>query len=223
MPITKATLHDLSRVVQNSLARGRIKTCLDAVVDACNGTLAAGFLSADTEGRAAMAAGYFNEATATAKFAAGAIVGTLLKAGALAADSTGRALMATGYFTAAKALDAFAANSIAGTLLDGTLCGAPTSLSGPGAVAITAPACLVSTTGTGDALTVADGTYTGQSLDIIHVVDGGTGVITQTTGAKLRANITSITFTDPGDFCRLVWTGTLWTPTIYHGVTIATS
>jgi hypothetical protein len=70
---------------------------------------------------------------------------------------------------------------------------------------------------------MVDGTFTGQTIDIVHVADGGTGVITQTTGAKLRANITSITFTDPGDFCRLVWTGTLWTPTIYHGVTIATS
>ena len=223
MSITKPTLHDLSRQVQNSAARGRIKAILDAVIDACNGTLPAGFLSADTEGRAAMASSYFNEATATAKFAAGAITGALLKAGALSADVAGRALMATGYFTAAKALDAFAANSIAGTLLDGTLCGAPTSLSGAGAIPITAPACLLTTTGGAEALTVADGAYAGQKLDIIHVVDGGSGVITQTTGANLRADITSITFTNAGDFCRLVWTGALWTPTIYYGVTIATS
>ncbi len=41
--------------------------------------LAAGCLSADATGRALMASGFFNEATATAKFAAKAIARTLLK------------------------------------------------------------------------------------------------------------------------------------------------
>lgn len=198
-----------------------------------NGTLVADALTADETGRAAMQDGFFDEATATAKFAAGAIVGTLLKAGALAADATGRALMATGYFTEAKATDAFAAGAITGALLkaatvtgdklSGIVFGAPTARSGPGAIAITSPYCLLTTTGTGDALTIADSTLTGQSITIRHIVDGGTGVITQTTGAKLRADITTITFTSVGDWVTLVWTGTLWTPVQGYGVTIATS
>lgn len=60
-------------------AISRIMTWVAAITEAVNGTLPAGFLSADTEGRAAMADAFFNEATATLKFAAGAIAGTLLK------------------------------------------------------------------------------------------------------------------------------------------------
>lgn len=212
-----------------------LKAKVDEVIDLLNTLVvgSAGFLSADDAGRAVMAAGYFSEATATAKFAAGAIVGTLLKAGALAATTQGRALIATGYFDEATATDKFAAQAITGALLKnatvtatqlaGTLCGAPTDRSGPGACAITSPYCLLTTTGTGDALTVADGGFAGQTLTIRHIVDGGTGVITQTTGAKLRSDITTITFTNVGDWVTLVWTGTLWTPVQGSGVTIATS
>jgi hypothetical protein len=94
-----------------------IKTWVDAVTAIVNGTLPAAMLSADTEGRAAMQTGYFNEATATDKFAAAAIVGTLLKAGALAATTQGRALMATGYFDETTATDKFAAGAITTALL----------------------------------------------------------------------------------------------------------
>jgi hypothetical protein len=163
---------------------------------------------------------------------AAAAVGTLT-ANALSADLTGRAVMATGYFTEAKATDAFAAQAITGALLKNStvtptqlatvVMGAPTTRSGAGAVPITAPTCLLTTTGTGDALTVADGTYAGQRLLIKCVVDGGTGVITQTTGAKLRAAVTSITFTNVGDWLLLEWSGTLWNDVAQSGVTIATS
>jgi hypothetical protein len=102
----------------NSTNVTTLKAWIDAVTAAANaGTLVADSLSADETGRAAMAAGYFDEATATAKFAAGAIIGTKLKAGALAADATGRALMAAGYFTEAQATSAFAAGAITGGLL----------------------------------------------------------------------------------------------------------
>jgi hypothetical protein len=94
-----------------------IKTWVDAVTAIVNGTLPAAFLSADTEGRAAMATGYFNEAKATDAFAAGAIVGTLLKAGAISATTAGRALMATGYFDETTATDKFAAGAITTALL----------------------------------------------------------------------------------------------------------
>jgi len=209
-----------------------IKAWVDAVTTAGDlGTLAGNALSADETGRAVMQTGYFTEAKATDAFVAGAITGLLLKAGALAATTQGRALMATGYFTEAKATDAFAAGAITAALIKSgdilptqlatVLMGAPTARSGPGAIAVTAPTCLLSTTGTGDALTVADGTYAGQRLLIKTVADGGTGVITQTTGAKLRAVVASITFTAVGDWCLLEWSGALWNDVAHGGATIA--
>ena len=62
-----------------------MKAWIDAITTAANaGTLTANALSADVTGRAVMATGFFDEATATAKFAAGAVVGsTLLKAGSV--------------------------------------------------------------------------------------------------------------------------------------------
>lgn len=94
-----------------------IKTWVDAVTAIVNGTLPAAFLSADTEGRAAMATGYFNEAKATDAFAAGAIVGSLLKDGALSADATGRGKIASSFFNEATATDKFAAGAITTALL----------------------------------------------------------------------------------------------------------
>lgn len=261
-----------------------IKAQNDLIVAAANlGTIAAGALTADAAGRAIMAADYFNEATATAKFADDSITGALIKdgeiatahlaAGILAADVPGRAKMATGYFTEAKATDAFAAAAITGALLKAdtldlatvarvvdakaidtasiadsaiealqlnadavttvkildanvtaaklaaVLCGAPTTRSGPGAVPITAPTCLVTSTGTGDALTIADGAHTGQRLTLVHVVDGGTAVITQTTGAKLTAAIATITLTAAYDTLTLEWSGALWNPVGWSGST----
>ena len=139
--------------------------------------------------------------------------------GALTALSVTTAMLQALSVTTAK----IATNAVTGAKLDGTLCGAPTALSGAGAIAITSPYCLFTSTGSAQALTLADGGFTGQSITVRHAVDGGSGVITQTTGAKLRADITTITFTNVGDWVTLVWTGTLWTPVQANGVTIATS
>lgn len=217
MATTKATLRDLSRSIQNKSARARIKILLDALVDAMDAIVvgSAGFLTANAGGRAVMADTYFNNTTTTdAKFSAASISGNRIANGGISATQ-----LASDAVTTVKILDA----NVTGAKLEAALCAAPSARSGPGAIAITSPTCLLTTTGTGDALTLANGGFAGQAIDIVHVVDGGTGVITQETGAALRADITSITFTSAGDFCRLVWTGTLWTPTIYHGVTIATS
>ena len=191
--ITQVTTHDLSRQIQNKLARSRIKTAINALVTAVNaGAQVVNSLSADTDGRGMMATGYFSEATATAKFAAQAITGALLKN-----------------------------NTVTPTQLATVVMGAPTTRSGPGAIAVTAPTCLLSTTGTGDALTVASGTYAGQRLTIKCVSDGGTGVITQTTGAALRAVVATITFTNVGDWVVLEWSGSLWNDVCHYGATIA--
>lgn len=203
-----------ANVTAAKLASDAVETAKIKDLNVTTGKLAAGVISADAAGRALFATGVFDETTATAAFAAQAITGALLK-NATVTDTQ----LASNAVTTAK----ITAANVTGAKLEAALCAAPSARSGPGAIAITSPTCLVTTTGTGDALTLADGGFAGQAIDIVHIVDGGTGVITQTTGAKLRADITTITFTSVGDFCRLVWTGTLWTPTLFHGVTIATS
>lgn len=230
MATMKATIKDLSRQIQNKSARARIKILLDAIVDKVDAIVEAesGFMTADADGRAIIASDFFDAATVDAKFAddcfTAAVIAAKVDAKAIdtgsIADGAIEALqLASDAVTTAKILNA----NVTAAKLEAALCAAPSARSGPGAIAITSPTCLLTTTGTGDALTLADGGFAGQAIDIVHITDGGTGVITQTTGAKLRAGITSITFTSVGDFCRLVWTGTLWTPTIYNGVTIATS
>jgi hypothetical protein len=186
-------------------------------------------LTADGPGRALMAAGYFDEATATDKIAAGALTTALLKAGAISADATGRALFASGVLDETTATTAFGAQAIVGsrmknntvtaTQLAAVLCSAPTTRSGAGAIAITAPTCLFTSTGAGQALTIADGTFAGQRLTIVHVVDGGSGVITQTTGAKLSTPIATITLTAVYDTVTLEWSGSLWNPVAWSGTT----
>ena len=52
----------------------------------------------------------------------------------------------------------------------------------------------LTTTGTGNALTLADGTH-GQLKTIVHRVDGGSAVLTPTT----KTGFTTITFTNAGD------------------------
>lgn len=69
--------------------------------------------------------------------------------------------------------------------------------SGAGAIPITNPTCLLTTTGA-NALTLADG-IAGQTLTIVHVVDGGDGTLTPTT----KTGYTSIVFDAVGDTVTL--------------------
>jgi len=81
-----------------------------------------------------------------------------------------------------------------------------TSSSGAGAVAITSGVHEVTTTGTGDALTLANGTA-GQRLCVVYVAEGAggdTAVITPTT----FAGGSTITLNDLGDSCDLVYSST---------------
>lgn len=81
-----------------------------------------------------------------------------------------------------------------------------TSTSGAGAVAITGGVHEVTTTGTGDALTLANGTA-GQRLCAVYVAEGAggdTAVITPTT----LAGGSTITLNDLGDSCDLVYSST---------------
>ena len=149
--------------------------------------------------------------------------------------------MQTGFFTEAKATDAFAAQAIAtGIIKDGAVatakiagsavtiaklaanvCGASQALSGAGAINLTTPTTFYTSTGPTEALTIADSLETGQRKRIVHIVDGGSGVITKGGAVKLNAAITTITFTNIWDWVELEWSGALWNVIGYAGVTIA--
>ena len=79
------------------------------------------------------------------------------------------------------------------------------SLSGAGAVDVTSAVTLFTSTGSAQALTLADGTVVGQTKTIIHDVDGGAGVLTPTS----VAGYSTITFTDVGDAVQLMWSSTV--------------
>ena len=79
------------------------------------------------------------------------------------------------------------------------------SLSGAGAVNVTSFLTQFTSTGAGDALTIASGTQIGQRKKVSHVVDGGSGVLT-----GVFVGGTTITFTTVGEFCELIWTGVSW-------------
>ena len=92
------------------------------------------------------------------------------------------------------------------------------SLSGAGAVDLTNLVTELTTTGA-NALTLADGTTSGQVKIINHIVDGGgTATVTPTT----FANGTTIAFDAVGESVTLVWNSTVgWVATSVNGATVA--
>lgn len=100
--------------------------------------------------------------------------------------------------------------------LSGALIGGVQSLSGAGAVNLTTPVTALTTTGSAQALTLADGTA-GQIKTIIHVVDGGSAVLTPTT----PLGFSTMTFTNAGDSITLVYTAAGWAIIGNRGGTIA--
>jgi hypothetical protein len=91
------------------------------------------------------------------------------------------------------------------------------NLSGAGAVNITTGLTQYTSTGAGQALTLANGSAVGQVKRIVHTVDGGSGILTPTTAI----GFTTITFTNVGDSVQLEYTTTGWAVTGSKGVTIA--
>ena len=91
------------------------------------------------------------------------------------------------------------------------------SLSGAGAVDLTNLVTELTTTGA-NALTLADGTTSGQIKIVNMIVDGGDGTLTPTT----FANGTNITFDAVAESATLVWNSTIgWIATSVQGATIA--
>lgn len=90
------------------------------------------------------------------------------------------------------------------------------SLSGAGAVNLTAGITAFTSTDDAQALTLADG-VAGQRKTIVHVVDGGSGVLTPTN----FGNGTTITFTDAGDAVELVFVASAWWVVALNGAVVA--
>jgi hypothetical protein len=98
-----------------------------------------------------------------------------------------------------------------------SITGGVQSLSGAGAVDLTNLVTELTTTGA-NALTLADGTTSGQVKIINMIVDGGDGPLTPTT----FANGTNITFDAVAESATLVWNSTIgWIATSVQGATIA--
>ena len=95
------------------------------------------------------------------------------------------------------------------------------TLSGAGAIDPLKKTTYFTSTGSAQALTMADGTYYGQRTTIVHIKDGGSGVLTQTSGAKLNAGLGSVTLTNAFESVTLEWDGSVWNPVICCPVTVA--
>jgi len=90
-------------------------------------------------------------------------------------------------------------------------------LTGAGAVDLTNLVTELTTTGA-NALTLADGTTSGQVKIVNMIVDGGDGTLTPVT----FANGTTITFDAVAESATLVWNSTIgWVATSVQGATIA--
>ena len=81
-------------------------------------------------------------------------------------------------------------------------------LSGAGAVSVACYHTRYTSTGGGEALTLADGTVLGQMKKITHVVDGGAGNLTIT--SPVSSDLDVIAFADVGDEAELMWNGSAW-------------
>lgn len=79
------------------------------------------------------------------------------------------------------------------------------ALSGAGAVNVTSFLTKFTSTGAAQALTIASGTVVGQRKKVLHIVDGGSGVLT-----GVFVGGTTITFTTANEFADLIWTGSAW-------------
>ncbi len=105
----------------------------------------------------------------------------------------------------------------AGTIFAGFFpLGAPQALAGPGAANITAYQTQFTSTGTGDAITLADATQIGQMKRIDYVAEAAgadTGVIT-------LSGYTSITLNAIGDYVVVIFDGTDYFITESVGVTV---
>ncbi|HKO86714.1 MAG TPA: hypothetical protein VJ140_19625 [Actinomycetota bacterium] len=183
--------------------------------------IAAAALAADADGRAIMADDYFDAATVLAKFDADSFDNAQLllavKDGAFADSSATRALFADGWMTGAK----LAAATVTADKLAAAVSGLSQSLSGAGAINLTTPVTRYTSTGAAQALTLADGSINGQKKTIIHVVDGGSGVLTAGGSLHLGNSLATITLANLWDWVELTWETDAWYVTRWAGAGVA--
>lgn len=98
----------------------------------------------------------------------------------------------------------------------GVTTGSVQALSGAGAVNVTTAVTSLTTTGSAQALTLANGAV-GQFKTIVHTVDGGSAVLTPTT----KIGFTTITFTGVGESATLVYTAAGWAIVALNGAVAA--
>jgi len=99
-----------------------------------------------------------------------------------------------------------------------SITGGVQTLSGAGAVDLTNLITELTTAGGAAAVTLADGTTSGQVKIVTMIVDGGDGTLTPVT----FANGTTITFDAVAESVTLVWNSTIgWVATSVQGATIA--
>jgi len=135
--------------------------------------------------------------------------------GATAATGTGNVVLANTPTLITPNIGVATATSIATGPVFGTI----QSLSGPGAVDITSLTTGFTSSGTGDALTLADGAA-GQIKTIVYVAQiagADTGILTP---ANLGSG-TTITFNDVGDSVQLQYIGTNWWVISAFGAVVA--
>lgn len=131
----------------------------------------------------------------------------------ISVNSTTGAVTTTATLGASSSITTLA---VSGTATLGAVVGGVQSLSGAGAVNVTTLVTALTTTGSAQALTLADGTA-GQIKVIVHVVDGGSAVLTPTT----PLGFSTMTFTNAGDSITLVYTAAGWAIIGNRGGTIA--
>jgi hypothetical protein len=159
-------------------------------------------------------------------YAPGSVDTTALAAAAVTGDEIADDAIDSEHL-AAGALDTehYAAASVTTAKLSAELRGETQLLSGPGAINLTARTTRVTATGTGDALTLADGTITGQRKTIILEALGGgdTAVLTAGGSLHLGNGIASITFDAAFEWVELEWSDvdTSWMVVSIGGATIA--
>jgi hypothetical protein len=128
---------------------------------------------------------------------------------------TGALVFATSPTLVTPTLGVATATSVA----TGPVFGTVQSLSGPGAVNITTLTTAFTSTGTGDALTLADG-VAGQIKTIVYVAEaagGDTGILTPTN----LGSATTITFNAVGDSVTLQYIGADWWVIGFRGAVVA--
>jgi len=124
--------------------------------------------------------------------------GTTITSVALSGDAT---MANTGAVTVASSAAGFSVGTTFTT-------GSTTTSSGGGAVAITGMIHEITTTGTGDALTLADGAE-GQHLNVVYVAEGAGGDTAVLTPTNLGCG-TTLTFNAVGDSAMLLFTAGAW-------------